>query len=88
MPYTSSNSPTKYSIVWDPPATTAGFVNITDAVLPAGAITVAVPASAAIGTYTGTISVKNGITTCGSTGVPFSVIVDAKPTQPVVNVTL
>ncbi|OKS88452.1 immunoglobulin domain-containing protein [Mucilaginibacter polytrichastri] len=88
MPYTSSNAPTSYSIVWDPPAITAGFVNITDAVLPPGAITVAVPAGAAAGTYTGIITVKNGTTTCSSTGLPFSVIVDTKPTQPVVNVTL
>jgi hypothetical protein len=86
MPYTATNAPTTYSIVWDAAALTAGFVNVTDATLPTGAITVAVPAGAAVGTYNGTLTVKNGTTTCGSSAVPFSVIVDGKPTQPVLTV--
>jgi hypothetical protein len=86
MPYTATNAPTTYSIVWDATALAAGFVNVTDAALPAGAITVAVPAGAAASTYNGTLTVKNGTTTCGSAAVPFSVIVDGKPTQPIVTV--
>jgi hypothetical protein len=86
MPYTATNAPTTYSIVWDATALAAGFVNVTNATLPAGAITVAVPAGAAVGTYNGTLTVKNGTTTCGSASVPFSVIVDGKPTQPVLTV--
>lgn len=86
MPYTATNAPTTYSIVWDATALAAGFVNITDAVLPTGAITVSVPAGASVGTYNGTLTVKNGTTTCGSAAVPFSVIVDGKPTQPVLTV--
>ena len=86
MPYTATNAPTRYSIVWDATALAAGFVNVTDALLPAGAITVAVPAGASVGTYNGTLTVKNGTTTCGSSAVPFSVMVDGKPTQPVLTV--
>ncbi|WCT11850.1 immunoglobulin domain-containing protein [Mucilaginibacter jinjuensis] len=80
--YTPSNSPTTYSIVWDAPAITAGFTNVTNATLPPGTLTVTVPAGAAPNTYTGTITVKNG-NGCLSTGAPFSVIVDDKPTSPV-----
>jgi len=86
MPYTATNAPTTYSIVWDATALAAGFLNVTNAILPAGAITVAVPAGAAAGTYNGTLTVKNGTTTCGSASVSFSVIVDGKPTQPVLTV--
>jgi hypothetical protein len=83
--YTPANSPTTYSIVWDAPAITAGFTNVTDAALPPGTLTVAVPAGATPNTYTGNITVKNG-NGCLSTGAPFSVIVDDKPTSPVLTV--
>jgi hypothetical protein len=83
--YTPSNAPTTYSIVWSAAALTAGFANVTDAVLPPGTLTVAVPVGAAPNNYTGTITVKNG-NGCLSTGAPFSVIVDDKPTSPVLTV--
>lgn len=50
--------PVSYSIVWDSsPAN--GFVSVTDAALPVSPITIAVPAAAVAGTYTGTLTVKN-----------------------------
>ncbi|NCD68746.1 immunoglobulin domain-containing protein [Mucilaginibacter agri] len=85
MSYSSSNTPTTYSIVWNAPALAVGFTNVTNAVLPVGTLTVAVPAGAAANTYTGTITVQNG-NGCLSTGAPFSVIVDDKPTSPVLTV--
>lgn len=79
IPYKGTTvSPITYSIVWDPsPAN--DFVAVIDAALPASPITIDVPAGAAPGTYTGTLTVKNaggGI----STGSNFSVVVNETPT--------
>ncbi len=84
--YTATNTPITYSIVWDNAALTAGFINITNAVLPAGEISVTVPANAPGATYNGIITVKNA-NDCLSAGKPFSITVDAKPTQPLINLT-
>jgi hypothetical protein len=84
--YTSTNTPITYSIVWDGAALVAGFVNITNAILPAGQISVAIPANAPGATYNGIITVKNA-NGCISMGKPFSITVDAKPTQPLINLT-
>ncbi len=81
------NTPTKYSIVWDAPAITAGFTNVTDAILPTGSITVAVPPVAAVDTYTGSLLVKNA-NDCLSLAMPFSFTVDAVATRPIINLTL
>jgi hypothetical protein len=86
--YTTINTPDTYSIVWDSPALAAHFTNVTDALLPTGGvtdITVVVPATAPPAIYTGTLTVKNATTGCLSTGQPFSIEVDALPTQPVIN---
>jgi hypothetical protein len=90
LSYTTTNTPDTYSIVWDAPALTAHFANVTDILLPTGGVTdisVVVPANAPPATYTGTIIVKNATTGCLSTGQPFSIDVDALPTQPVINLT-
>lgn len=83
---TVTNTPTTYSIVWSAAAITAGFTNVTDAVLPATTIPITLPAAAPAATYNGTLYVKNA-NGCLSSGEPFSIQVDAKPTQPVINLT-
>ena len=64
LPYTATTvNPNSYSIVWGPAASGAGFANVTNATLPASPIVVSVPATATGGTYTGTFTVSNGIST-------------------------
>ena len=56
----SGNTPSTYSIVFNSAATSAGFVNVTDATLGASSITINIPANAPIGSYSGAMSVKTG----------------------------
>src|SRR6202008_2460417 len=56
----TTGNPTKYSIVWTP--LTTGFVNVTNAALPAGSIPLRVPAGAAAGTYTANFAVATATT--------------------------
>ena len=71
LPYTvTTGSPDHYSIFWTPPALTAGFANVVSASLTGSAITIAVPATAPVAMYSGTLYVTNG---CTSIGYPFSV---------------
>ncbi|MFN8777056.1 MAG: arabinofuranosidase catalytic domain-containing protein, partial [Flavobacteriales bacterium] len=68
-------SPNTYSISWSAAALAAGFTDITGAALPAGSISLSVPASLPGGTpYTGTLTVMN-MSGCAGVGVPqpFSV---------------
>ncbi len=55
----TSGTPTQYSIVYSAAALAQGFVNITNAALPANQITLTVPSSAAANTYSYTITVIN-----------------------------
>ncbi|WKL49906.1 T9SS sorting signal type C domain-containing protein [Flavobacterium pectinovorum] len=74
----TTGSPITYSIVWNSSPANS-FTAVTDAVLPSSPITIAVPAEAAAGTYTGTLTVKNangGI----STGSVFTVTINETPT--------
>ncbi|KIQ21105.1 hypothetical protein RT99_12350 [Flavobacterium sp. MEB061] len=74
----TTGSPITYSIVWNSSPTNS-FAAVTDAALPSSPITIAVPAGAVAGTYTGTLTVKNangGV----STGSVFTVTVNATPT--------
>ncbi len=78
LPYSATTSgPTNYSIVYSPAAITAGFVNLTSVPLPVSPITLAVPAGAAPGTYTGTITVNNG--TCSGPGSAISIPINPNP---------
>ncbi|MBL0355620.1 MAG: hypothetical protein IPP72_01465 [Chitinophagaceae bacterium] len=78
LPYSATETPTTYSIVWDAAAQLAGFVNVTNAPLPLPApatpIQVTVPPTAGLATYNGTLSVKNA-NTCESTGDAFTLII-------------
>jgi len=63
LPYSAANGST-YSITWNAAAATAGFVNVTNAALPASPITLAIPAVGPVAGsfYTGTLTVSNA---CG-----------------------
>ncbi|MCD0476470.1 T9SS sorting signal type C domain-containing protein [Flavobacterium sp. EDS] len=70
--------PTTYSIVWNTSPSNS-FVAVTNALLPASPITIAVPANTAVGTYTGTLIVTNA-NGCISSGTPFTITVNPLPT--------
>jgi gliding motility-associated-like protein len=84
--YTATrNSPTHYSLTWDAlPANS--FVPVTNAVLPAGTIPLAVPASTPSGTYTGYLTVNNAIGASCDT-VVFTITVLPAPPTPAVAIT-
>ena len=87
LTYTSTYSPTSYSINWDSAAITDGFVNVSsDTPLPASNISIIVPTTANVTTYAGTISVKNA-NGCISPPVTFNMIIHPKPPLPQVNIT-
>jgi hypothetical protein len=76
----TTGSPNQYSITWSAAALAAGFANVTNAALPASPIVLVVPGAAAVGSYTGTLTVTNSATGCTSTGYPVSVTINAIPT--------
>ena len=78
LTYTATGSPLTYSITWNAAATSEGFAALTNAALSGSPIDISVPAGAAAGTYTGTISVANA-GGCVSTAKTFTVTVAAKP---------
>ncbi len=75
----TTNGPDRYSIVYSAAAQTAGFVNVTNAELPATPITLVVPGAAAAATYTGTLTVKNSFTGCISGSYLISVTINPLP---------
>ncbi|MES2849647.1 MAG: BNR-repeat neuraminidase N-terminal domain-containing protein, partial [Bacteroidota bacterium] len=74
LPYTATQSPTTYSIVWDAAALAEGFVNVTDAAIPTSPITINIPGNVNAATYTGNISVINA-NTCQSVSDAFTLII-------------
>ncbi|WP_119793385.1 T9SS sorting signal type C domain-containing protein [Flavobacterium anhuiense] len=79
LPYSAStNSPTNYSITWNASPTNT-FAPVTNASLPAGPITIPIPANTAAGIYTGALTVSNA-NGCVSTTANFAVTVNAVPT--------
>jgi hypothetical protein len=78
----TTGTPNQYSIVYSAAAITAGFANVTNAVLPASQISLVVPAAAPAATYTGVLTVSNSVTGCLSGGYVISVTVVALPTTP------
>ena len=84
LPYTTtSSSPDQYTIAWGAMAMAASFVNVSTATsLPSSPneIPLTIPANAAVGTYSGTITVTNSTTGCSSLATAFSVTVNALPT--------
>jgi gliding motility-associated-like protein len=79
MAYTSTGTPTQYSIDWNAAANTAGFVDVTNTALTATPQTINLPAGAASGTYTGSLTVKNAAG-CSSAAQNITVTINAKTT--------
>ncbi len=80
LPYSApTGTPNQYSIVYDAAALAAGFVNVTNAALPAGSITLTVPAAAPADIYNATLTVRNSTTGCVSNTYPITVTVNARP---------
>lgn len=75
----TANDPATYSITWtDSPA---GFINVTDQALTPDHIQLNIPGNAAVGTYSGRITIKNS-NGCESEEAGFSVEVHSKPLAP------
>lgn len=81
-----ANNPDQYSITWDN-GTPPGFTDVTNAPLPSSPITISIPATAEMGTYSGTLIVRNSTTGCESEGIPFSVQVLPQPGKPHLTIT-
>lgn len=71
----TTGTPTLYSIDFDAAAEGQGFIDVTDASLPASPIVIAVPGTAAAGTYNATLTVKTN--TCTSASYAITVTVNA-----------
>jgi hypothetical protein len=74
----TTGSPLTYSITWNATPTN-GFAAVSNATLSANSISLAIPANAAAGTYTGNITVKNA-NGCTSISKTFTITVNALPT--------
>lgn len=72
---TTTGSQLKYSIIWN----TAGFSNVPETTLPASPIHLTIPFDAPLGSHTGTLTLKDGITGCTST---YPISVEVKPRIP------
>jgi gliding motility-associated-like protein len=75
----TNNTPTTYSIVWNPTAIVQNFTNVNDAPLLTSPITIAVPANAVGTSYTGTLTVKNAFNCVSSPGNIFTLEIDPLP---------
>ncbi|MBX2907117.1 MAG: Ig-like domain-containing protein, partial [Taibaiella sp.] len=74
LPFTTTASPTMYSIAWGTTAASAGFTDVTSATLTGSPLAVTVPSSAAENTYLGMITVSTAY--CTSAAQPFSITVN------------
>lgn len=72
---TTTGSQLKYSIIWN----TTGFSNVPETTLPASPIHLTIPFDAPLGSHTGTLTLKDGITGCTST---YPISVEVKPRIP------
>jgi hypothetical protein len=77
LSYTSPVSePDQYSIAFSAEALAAGFVDVLNAALPAGSISIAVPGEADAGTYAGMLSVRNSLNGCEGDAIPVNVTIN------------
>ena len=75
----TTGTPNQYSIVYSAAAIAQGFVNVTNAVLPASPIVLVVPAAAVAGTYSFNVTVRNSSTGCTSTAYPSTITLSTPP---------
>ncbi|WP_242157553.1 glycine-rich domain-containing protein [Aestuariivivens sediminis] len=75
----TTENPDLYSINYDVAAEAQGFVDVTDAVLPASPITLVVPAGAVPSTYDGILTVKNSSTGLSSGNYAITVTITPGP---------
>ena len=73
----AQGNPNQYSVVWNPAAISAGFVNVTNHVLPPSPIILTVPITVAANTYNGTLTLRNSTTMCVSQNYSISVTVNS-----------
>ncbi|MES2701554.1 MAG: Ig-like domain-containing protein, partial [Bacteroidota bacterium] len=73
--YSTTGAPTSYSLTWNSAALTAGFSSISSASLATSPMSIAIPGSAAVGSYTATMVVTKGA--CSS--VPTAVTLNVDP---------
>ncbi len=79
LAYTAvSGNPVTYSLTWNSTPANS-FAAVTDSALPVSPVNIAVPAATAIGTYTGSIRVKNAYG-CISSAYNFTIAVGDYPT--------
>ena len=81
LPYTgTTGTPNQYSINFNAAAEAQGFVDVTNAALPATPVLITVPAAALPGIYSATITVLNTSTGCISAAQPITVTIQPNPT--------
>ncbi|MEP6646590.1 MAG: T9SS type A sorting domain-containing protein [Saprospiraceae bacterium] len=74
LPYSGlMNGANQYSIDYSSGANSIGFVDITNAALPASPIPLVIPAGAPSFTYTANLIVRNSTTTCQSAPIPIMI---------------
>lgn len=76
----TTNSPNQYSIDFDATANSKGFIDVTNAVLPASPITITTPGSAIGGLYNAILTVRNTTTGFTSINYPITVTISNPPT--------
>ena len=81
----STNSPTTYSINYNAAANAAGFIDVNNTTLPASPISIYIAAGTVPGTYTGKLTVANANGCNSSSGINFTVAVNALPTPTLTN---
>lgn len=76
LSYTASNA-NQYTLDFDGTANSAGFVDVTNATLSGGNISIPIPAAVAPGTYNATLTPRNSTSGCTGSSVPVTVTVQA-----------
>ncbi|WP_161499174.1 DNA/RNA non-specific endonuclease [Flavipsychrobacter stenotrophus] len=77
----STGGPTNYNIDWDATANTAGFTDVTGAILTGSSLPIIMPATGAVGSFTGSLTVSNGM--CTSAPYTVTTTILAYPTATV-----
>ena len=75
----TTGNPDRYNIIFDASAIAVGFVNITNAVLPSGSISLTIPANAPSATYHFSIVVMNSSTGCISSQISRTITINSIP---------